>query len=240
MINEISLFSNKLIVEKTKESTKFFNHLFTDIKYFISGSFLMNIVFFESASYSDIDLYFPSKSSWKVAKKRLHDSSHFVTERSTKYAITYKCISNGVLLQLVNKPVKSLTHLAFSHDFANCSLAANINTSTLFISPKALQAWQRKTLEYNFSPLLKRNFSSSQFCNQLNLFYIRIVKYTSRYNLELSDCFKKKLKKILHLHQKHLAKMFLKKTNFYVDYANTYYTSKYTQIQLHKKLKLML
>ena len=240
MINQISLFSNKLIVQKTKESTRFFNHLFTDIKYFLSGSFLMNAFFSQSAPYSDIDLYFPSKSQWKIAKKRLHESSDFVIVASTRYAVTYKCISNNILLQLVNRVVKSLKNLAFSHDFVNCSLAIDINASSFFMHPKALQAWQNKTLEYNFSPLLKKNFNISNFCNQLNLFYMRIIKYTSRYNLTLSNDFKKKLKKILLIHQKHLSKMFSKRVNFYFDYASTRYIVKHTQLQLHQKLKSML
>lgn len=240
MKNQINLQSDKLIVENIKERTKFFNHLFLDIKYFISGSFLVNEVFFKSADYSDIDIYFPSKHDYTSALEILNKVNGFTLCMQTKYATTYKCLATNTLLQLIKKNVKSIKHLALSHDFANCSLAIDINTNAIFISKRAIQAWKNNTLEYNSSPLLKQGFDKLKFCNQLNLFYMRLVKYTSRYKLSLSDNLKEKIKKILVIHQQHLSKIFNQKIKFCNDYANIYYTSKYSQMALHYKIKNML
>jgi hypothetical protein len=237
---QINLPSDKLIVENIKERTKFFNYLFSDIKYFISGSFLMNTVFSKSADYSDIDIYFPSKQDYTTALKILEKEANFTLSMQTKYAATYRCSTTNVFLQLVKKNVKSIKHLACSHDFANCSLAVDINANSIFISKKAVQAWENNVLEYNFSPLLKKGFDSLKFCNQLNLFYMRLIKYTSRYKLSLSDNLKEKIKKILLIHQQHLSKIFTRRIKFCNDYANIYHTSKYSQMTLHYRIKKML
>lgn len=240
MKNQINLPSDKLIVEKIKERTKFFNYLFSDIKYFISGSFLMNSVFSEHSSYSDIDIYFPSKHDYTSAQSVLNSNSNFNLFKKTKYATTYHHKDTGIFLQLVKKNQKNIKTLALSHDFANCALAIDLNNNSIFISKKAVAAWSKSTLDFNASPLLKKGLPSSRFFNQLNLFYIRIKKYTSRYKLTLSKYLKGKLEEILSIHRIHLSKRFNTYIKFYSDYANAYYCSQYSQLVLHNNMKAML
>ena len=54
----------KLIVSQIETQIVFFKNLLTGIKYYISGSFLMNLTFAPEKEFSDIDLYFSRKKDY--------------------------------------------------------------------------------------------------------------------------------------------------------------------------------
>jgi hypothetical protein len=208
----------KLIVDRIERKIVFFKYLLKDVQYYISGSFLMNLTFAQKEKYSDIDLYFPDKDNYFKAVKILNNSEDFAIKFASKYAITYTSI-NQVDLQLVKTSVSNIYKLANQHDFANCCLAYEPNRMFYYCTVKAFNAWAHGVLDPNKTPLLNFNYPPHLFLNQLKLFYSRLKKYTSRYNLILSQNIINTIKKIKKLHLLHLN--FYEEKNYLYDYAGS-------------------
>ena len=191
-------------VEKIKKETVFFTNLLSGVKYMISGSSILSIMYMNKPEYNDFDLYFYNKKHLKSACNILKKSKHFKLLYKSSYASTYFCKKNEKQIQLVYQTKTTAWHLANSHDFVNCAVVYTPHTGSLYVSQKAKRAWQTKKLVINKSPLMNPNYPNLRFFNLYSIFILRIRKYKARYNLQLDSSSKALLKKIHQDYQNRL------------------------------------
>lgn len=200
MISKRKTCENESTVKKINENITVIFQLLKNINYYVSGSFVMAAHFMEKPLFDDIDLYFPNKLHLKNAKKILIDNKFNYSQ--TKYAYTFYIDDKKI--QLIKKTHSTLNKLANAHDFANCCLAYEPNTSKLIVTDKAKNAWRRNVLSLNKTPLLNKNFPLHLFFNQFIIFYYRCIKYRQRYNLSFDKNTKKMIKDILKIYKSKL------------------------------------
>lgn len=229
----VNFSKERLIVKRIKSQTVTITKLLKTIPHYLSGSYLMNAVFSPMQEHGDIDVYFPKKKNYNAALKVLLNVKKAKLLYQTQYASTF--IIDNKVFQLVKNAVKNIFNLANQHDFSNCCLAFNCLTDFLHITPQAKTAWSKNALLLNKSPLTNTAYPAPLFLNQLNLLYLRIIKYTQRYRLALSKDFKLVLKSLCSLAKKHLT-LYQKKEYLY-DYAGTRIVCLLSKESLLKKLE---
>lgn len=188
---------NESTVKKINQNITVIFKLLKNIKYYVSGSSVMATHFMDKPVFDDIDLYFPNKLHLKNAKKIFIENNFKYSQ--TKYAYTFNV--HGKKIQLIKRTYSTLNKLANAHDFANCCLAYEPNTSTLIVTDKANRAWKNSYLSLNKTPLLSKKFPPHLFLNQLIIFYYRCIKYKQRYNLSFDKNTKKMIKDILKIYK---------------------------------------
>ena len=214
LLNKVILKSLKLstncdfqtVKRKINQQTVFFTHMLKDLKYTISGSSVLSIIFMRQPKYDDFDLYFYKKSDIKKATLIFNNSKDYKLLYKTSYAITFVHLPNNKKIQLVYRNKPTAWHIANSHDFLNCAIAYTPNENELYVSPGVLQVWSDRLLVINTSPLFNKSYPDLLFFNQFAIFIQRIKKYKARYDLELCPKSKKYFKEIYSDYKTRLTK----------------------------------
>jgi hypothetical protein len=148
----------------------------------LSGSLAVNFLYNPEISSGDVDIYFAT------AEDYVKCFEHFKTKDAVYYQTENAITLPTYNLQLISKEFLPPEELIYTHDFVNVSVA--ITVDTIYTTRETHLSW------YN-QELVLRNFQISENPTDAErvvaLFHLanRISKYIARYDLPLSNSFKK-------------------------------------------------
>ena len=154
---------------------------FKETKPILSGSFLIKLLVSPDADFGDYDFYFENKENLNNAKALLKE---FKTKKISKNAFNYNIKNFDQPIQIISRNIGKPEQILKKHDFANSMIC--YQDGNIFYHKDFLICWKQKKLLIKNWQLPKEDTSFKWFYKVIVILN-RINKYTTRYNLKLSN-----------------------------------------------------
>tara|TARA_Y100000592_G_C5421352_1_gene293362 strand:+ start:274 stop:1065 length:792 start_codon:yes stop_codon:yes gene_type:complete len=168
------------VIKKVNKLFKKLHPRFKESNPIISGSYAINLLFKPNAPYKDIDFYFEKEEDFILAADCFFDLN---TQKVTanKNCVIYEL--DGFQYQLITRSFDTPQNIINDHDFYNSAIA--IQNDNIYMDKKVLELYSNDLLEFQNVPIYQYETPKEQV-SAFATFFNRIVKYTSRYDFELS------------------------------------------------------
>jgi len=151
-----------------------------DINFFISGSFVLNTLFYMEKESNDIDIYPKDEDSkQKLVDLAIQNSTDMIFESDMAYTI--EC--NGIKIQIVKKCTTNIEDLFKNFDITLCCVA--YENSTFILAKSTCLSVLKNELDMNLTELLDE-MEEENTIKRISTLFSRINKYAKRYNLKLT------------------------------------------------------
>lgn len=154
---------------------------FKKTKPILSGSFLIKLLVSPDAPFGDYDFYFQNEENLNYAKSIL---KKFETRKNSINAFNYNIEGIDQPIQIISKNIGKPEQILKKHDFANSMVS--YQDGNIFYDKDFVICWKEKKLLVKNWQLPKEDNSFKWFYKFIAILN-RINKYTTRYNLKISD-----------------------------------------------------
>jgi hypothetical protein len=171
------------IVERIEEQlTQTFGDEYKDLRFFISGSYMLNQLFYMDKKSNDIDIYPRDEDSKnKLIELILKHNTGNIFESDIAFSVDIK----DTKYQVVKNVYPEAIDLFATFDIDLCCFA--YSRDAIHINKESLNSISLSRLNLNKTELIEDLSDESLLTARMSTLFSRIKKYTERYDLLLSD-----------------------------------------------------
>lgn len=177
------IYDHELKVEQIETKLKLiFNDEYKDLNFFISGSYILNTLFYVDKESNDIDIYpRDDESKNKIIELLIKNNQGQIFESD----IAFSGEIQNTKIQIVKEVFEDAKKLFANFDIDICCFA--YTNQEFHLNKNGCISIAQKTLNLNFKELKLENIEENILIKRISILFERIDKYAKRYKLPLNN-----------------------------------------------------